>query len=245
MLYNLSQKIRNYHPDKEQLDKINSLKPSNQPDYDETELIVIPFAASNNLIHSSLGTWSIKTLEAITASYQYGGQDLMLDHQWEDSTKTIGIVFDAEMWDITPNDNFLDYLLRKSPNIEWDKKILNEQGYQQVTLFGAVEVSHFINSEFRYGRKTDVSIGGFGKMRYLCPLCSTNGKQVEFTDEECPHYMPTQWNLAYASEKELQAFAPYYIRDGWDFSAELSMVFEGNCVQARVIDERFLQMLSI
>ncbi|MDJ0579091.1 hypothetical protein [Crocosphaera sp.] len=243
----LLESLKRYNPSSEQLEKINKLKPINQPDYALEELIVVPIAASNNLIHGSNGKWSLETLELITASYGQGGQDLLLDHTWGNSHNSMGMIFDAELWHYPTVDNaMMDYLLQKSNN-EYDRKILMREGYYQVTLYAAVEDSHPIHSQLRYQRNSDVSIGGKANLDYYCPLCSTKTEMVKFRDERCPHYMPTQMFLAWYADdvppEEKWRIAPYFIEHGWDSSVELSLVTAGDCKQARVINQQMVEVL--
>lgn len=240
--------LKQYHPSKKQLSKINALKPISQPDYASEELIVIPIAASNNLIHTSNSKWSVPTLELITHSYSQGGQDLLLDHTWGNSHNSMGMIFDAELWYYpNPNNSMVDYLLQKSVN-GYDQEILRREGYYQVTLYGAIELSHPIHSQIRYQRNTDVSIGGMANIEYYCPLCSTQTEMIKFSDEKCPHYMPTRsflWLYADDIPKEEQwRIAPYFIEHGWDNSIELSLVTAGDCRQARIINEEMMAVMS-
>lgn len=233
--------MRNLYPTEEQLQKINQLKPVNQPDYAAEELIVLAYLASNNLIHGSMVAWSIDALRKIAASYQKGGQDLMLDHKVTDSQKVFGMIFDSELYHIpVPSPDLIQYLLHSSPSPQEDRKILLRNGYYYVINYAVVEASNWINSDIRYLRKSDVSIGGhLYQADMLCPICSEElGQKVSFLDKRCPHYMPGGY-----SDVEEDKIAPYAIRDGSPDMSELSMVAQGNCVQAKIVTEQMINLL--
>lgn len=232
--------MRNLNPTEEQLQKINQLKPTNQPDYAAEELIVLNYLATTNLIHGSMVAWSLDGLMQIAESYQQGGQDLMIDHAWQDSRTIYGMIFDADLYHIRkPSNELTEYLLQSSPNQEADSQILADDGFYYVINYAVVEASHWINSEIRYLRKSDVSIGGdLREFDYLCPICSKKMKEkVSFMDKRCPHYMPGD------VEDDRENTAPYAIRDGKPEMFELSMVAQGNCLQAKIFNEKMMDLI--
>lgn len=250
---NVEIKFMNYlysgHPTSEQLEKLNQFKPIGHDPYTSEELIVQPILVSNNLIHHCNGVWSVGSLERMTASYAQGGQDFLLDHDWENTAKSQGFIFDAQLWHYpNPSSKLLNYLLKKSPKPDIDLQIIREQGYHQVICYAAFEASHPMTSEIRFNRKIDVSIGGSEKSIYLCPICSKEqSKPVQFRDESCPHFIPSPLFMSFAAiefdENDRKRIAPYYIRDGFIKSVELSSVVAGGCPQAMVINEHLANLL--
>ena len=221
-------------PNNAELVLINNYRPSGASPYEANELIRFTIMASNNLIHQSLGCWDLQSLETMIASF--GGADLMLDHNWEDGTKTFGFVYDQMVVSVPkPSNEAMSKILKLSPSPENDRKLIEQNGYHQVLLFGVIEKSHPITSEILYRRKSDVSIGGHFRGDYVCPLCNES-----FFSESCNHYPPM-----YAGRVEPQDLAPFYIRSGIFYSVECSLVASGNCIQAKIIDENLSTFVMI
>ncbi len=247
-LSDLQHRLEFRHPDGEELKQINQYRPRGIEPYISEELFVFPIYASDNLLFHSLGTWSPEILETMTATYSES-KDLILDHDSSDGRKIMGFTWDAQLWHfpyLSPTS--IDKLLITSVNARIDRKILAKDGLQQIMLWGAIEASHPISSEIRYRRKADVSTGGLVKnYDYICPICSTPENKVSFQNEVCPHYPPTEWSSTLVEWGELDAstIAPYYIRDGFHFSTEISLVLEGNCPRASLIAENLNNLVLV
>jgi hypothetical protein len=76
-------------------------------------------------------------------------------------------------------------------------------------------------------------------------MCSNfdSGNEIEFVDENCPHYPPTNRIMEMirygdlSPEQELMV-APYMVQDGVDYSVETSSVCIGNLPSARIVNRR-------
>lgn len=236
-LIELKKKLEFRHPTEEELALINQFRPRGAEPYVMQELYTVPILASTNLLHESLAVWTETALETMVATYP--GSDLMLDHAWDEGMKTVGFVYDAELWHIPrPSRDSVERIIADSANPEIDRGIVARDGLYQVICYAAIEASHPIVSDIRMGRKSDVSIGGAFHGNFVCPLCN-----VPFEDRDnCSHYPPIGFFLFIAEPEEL---APYYIRNGQVVSVELSMVYEGNCIQAQILSETLQNIVFI
>lgn len=219
--------LQTRHPTDEEMELINQFKPYGLDPWEPSELMRFALVASNNLIHSSLQVWDKNALETMVASYP--GCALMIDHEWEDQTKTFGMVYDALIYSLPRvSKEGIAKILEKSPNPSEDYRIIQKDGYHQVLLFGFVEATHPIISEISYGRKADVSMGGIFYGESICPICD-----IPYSDPKCPHYPPYMAGLV-----DEEILTPYYRRSGKMDSIECSFVTSGNCKQARLVDSR-------
>lgn len=214
-------------PSPEEMGLINQFAPLGSEPWESSELIRFCLLASNNLIHASLMAWDETAIDSMVASYP--GCPLMLDHEWENGLKTFGMVYDALIYSLPRvSESGLKRILEKSPNPEMDREIINKNGYHQVLIFGFCEKSHPITSDILYGRRANVSVGGFFYGEPVCPTCET-----PYSNEKCPHYPPYM-----AGWVDDSLLTQYYRRVGKFKSIECSFVYAGNCEQARLIDSR-------
>lgn len=213
-------------PDPSELALINTFRPKGIEPYVASELIRFAMVASNNLLHSNLTVFSDQTLEIINRGLP--GCDLMLDHQWEDSQKTCGFIYDSLIYvSKYYNPAQLSKILQKSRLPETDRKFINNGGYKQILAFAVTEKSHPVVSDIIYRRRSDVSIGGHFYGDFICPLCKTS-----LGSDNCEHLPPM-----FSPFVEERFIAPYVIYSG-DFSiAESSLVFAGKCLNARIISD--------
>jgi hypothetical protein len=244
-MIDLKEWVRFDYPTDDQLKLINQKKPANSADYTSEELMVVPIAAANNLVGYGSRKWSISSLENMAAEYKNTAPDFMQDHKHEKSEEIVGTIFYAHLWQIaSPTKSAINYLLKYSPVPDIDKDILKKEGYYQVTCYGFIEASFDIASHIKYSRRKDISIGGLQLPRFLCPLCSTNSKKVSFMDKECPHHMPYGvFQRELISKEDRKMLAPYYIADDFKQVIEASTVVDGDCSQAKIIDQEMFEAL--
>lgn len=215
------------HPNSKEIKLINQFKPYGLDPWEPSELMRFCLIASNNLIHGSGQAWDENALNTMVASYP--GCPLMIDHEWEDQTKTFGMIYDALIYSLPRvSKEGMAKILEKSPNPREDSRIIQKNGYHQVLVFGFVEATHPIISEISYGRKTNISMGGIFYGESICPICD-----VPYSDPKCPHYPPYMAGLV-----DEEYLTTYYRRSGKMDSIECSFVASGNCRQARLVDSR-------
>jgi hypothetical protein len=90
--------LQTRHPTDEEMSLINQFKPYGLDPWESSELMRFALIASNNLIHGSGQVWDKNVLETMVASYP--GCALMLDHEWEDQTKTFGMIYDSFIYSL-------------------------------------------------------------------------------------------------------------------------------------------------
>jgi hypothetical protein len=232
--------LRSGYPSTEQLKLINKYRNIGGVEYTAEELYTFPTLASDNLLHHNNARWSLETLDSMGRTLV--GKDFLFNHDWGDSKNIQGIIFDGaivEISDLSLNTKL--FLTEDSPNVENDLKILTKEGYHALILWVAVEANSPIASDIVYLRQSDLSVGGYANLDYICPECN-----VSFDSDECPHIIPDptyMWLMDIESDDE--RLAPYYIRHG-DFSGmELSMVVSGNCPRARILREIDLESMNL
>lgn len=208
------------HPTPEQLARVNKYRPKGTPPIKETEVISIPFIASDNLVSRSLGAWDIDSLHSMAKLFP--GRALTLDHRWEQVEKTVGFIYDAA---IIQSLDAPAELLTAAGNFDLNRQIVGKNGFTQLILYTAVEISSPVVSGLRFRRLGDVSTGGFTNGDLICPLCETS-----FDHKHCPHYIPDFWSTRMAEWGEIDGdlIAPFFIRTGFIDAVELSLVLCGN-----------------
>jgi hypothetical protein len=216
------------------LQKINQYRPNGCPEYTEGEVSSFDILAANNLLSHSRAKWDIESLKTMTRQYQ--GQPLMLDHQWDNVSTQMAFIYDSLLyhWE-KPSQQIRDYYLSLSPFPDLDSDILDKEGLYQSICKVATETSHPITNELTYGRKLKASIGGYARGPLICPLCETS-----FYDDACPHYIPDA-----NQSMDQDPIAPYFIYSGWYHTVELSLVTDGNCPSAQVLNFKTAKILSL
>lgn len=237
---NLLLDLRAGQPSEQQLKLINQYRNAGTPEYTSSELYQFPTIASDNLLHHNNSQWSKRALESMARSLV--GKDFLLNHEWDDSTQIKGLIFDSVLVSIEDlNLSTKLFLTDSSANQAQDLEILNKQGYEALILWVAVEANSNINSDVVYLRQSDLSVGGYASLDYICPLCN-----VSFNDDKCPHIIPDpNYMNYYGIDPNDPDLAPYYIRDSYFSGVELSMVVEGNCPRARILREIDLEKLNL
>ena len=232
--------LRAGQPSDKQLAIINQYRNAGSPEYTSAELYQFPTLASDNLLHHNNSQWGKKALESMARTLV--GKDFLLNHEWEDSKQIQGIVFDSAI--VSISDLSLStklFLTESSSNQIQDLEILSKEGYEALILWVAVEANTGIASDIVYLRQSDLSVGGYASLDYICPLCN-----ISFNSDECPHIIPDPVYMYMMDiEKDDEDLAPYYIRDGEFQGVELSMVVSGNCPRAKILREIDLEKLSL
>lgn len=237
---NLLLDLRAGQPSEQQLKLINQYRNAGTPEYTSSELYQFPTIASDNLLHHNNSQWSKRALESMARSLV--GKDFLLNHEWGDSNQIKGLVYDSAL--VSIEDLSLStklFLTDSSANPNQDLEILTKEGYEAVILWVAIEANSAINSDVVYLRQSDLSVGGYASLDYICPLCN-----VSFNNDECPHWIPDpmyMWIMGI--DHNDPDLAPYYIRDGEFNGVELSLVVSGNCPRARILREIDLEKLNL
>jgi hypothetical protein len=237
-------------PTDAQLEKINLYIPANATPLTATDVITVPIIASNNLVQWTNDCWHPRSLEAMAKDMP--GRAFIINHgdnkggMWGttwDSVKTHrGRIYDARhmVYDTAP-----DELLDCANNGKVNRQIVSTFGYHVLEVDVFIDRDSDIAEQIRYGTHLDVSTGTVGAVKYFCPICSNfdSGNEIEFTDEDCPHYPPTNRVMEMtrygdlSPEQELLV-APYMVQDGVDYSVEISSVCIGNLPSARIVSRR-------
>ncbi|NBU23827.1 MAG: hypothetical protein EBS38_08005, partial [Actinobacteria bacterium] len=170
------------------------------------------------------GKWAVPDLYKL--SDLLVGLPLTLDHDWDEVGKVVGRCFDSR---VLQAKDVSSEILDKAGNYDWNKKIIKKEGHYQAIVDVFVERESAAEKGLRYGRLNEVSVGGFRITDFVCPLC-----EVSFTDDKCPHLMPSPW-LEYADPETRKLAAPYYVRSGVYDLMELSFVTTPNCCNAGTV----------
>lgn len=227
--------VRN--PNEEELAMMNACKPRGMPDYTAAEVVHVPILGSTNLLFKSpLQAWTPDVMRSMAATYK--GKDLILNHELYSVEKSIGFVYDSELFHVQNlTQAGLDLISETSTDIEIDRSILQKFGLYQVVCYGCVSADHPAMDAIRFRRLADVSTGGwFTNEQLICPLCNT-----EFQAEDiCDHYPPSWYAdlLVEWGELKREQIAPFMFVNGFHESLELSFVGEGNCPQAEIFSEK-------
>lgn len=237
-------------PTDAQLEKINLYIPANATPLTAEDVITVPIMASNNLLQWTNECWHPNSLEAMAQTMP--GRVFMINHgdnkggMWGttwDSVKTHrGRIYDARhmVYDTAP-----DELINVAGNGETNRQIIAMFGYHTLEIDVFIDRDCEIAEQIGYGTHLDVSTGTVGMVKYLCPICSNfdSGNEIEFADDDCPHYPPTNRLMRMIQAGELSPeqeimVAPFIVQDGVSYSVETSSVCTGNLPSARIISRR-------
>lgn len=203
-------------PTASQLEKINALRPAGSNPIDQSEVVVIRLIAADNLIDRSRGRFDVGSLRTITKLLP--GLPALKNHDWELTDSSYGRIFDAKLERIeSPPKELLD----RSGNLALNQEIASEEGVYQVHYWTSVPAFSSTVEDFRLGKLSEVSIGGFRFQDIICPTCSKeSGKRTSFADSDaCPHFIPdamvhTAYGKVFYGEEFVAHFAPYFTRFG-------------------------------
>lgn len=203
--------------------------------WEPDEWFVVPFRASDNLVSRSYKVWHDNVLEQMPK--QLIGKNLILNHDWEDVSSSIGIIFDGFMSYDEPEQEIVSGNDREQSN----SKIIQEKGYKCIYLLAAVHASKPQEiMDIKTGRINKCSTGSIlSNVNVICPHCTEEyGREIGFfdTDENgnyiCPHSLP---GGQYYKPEEEELVADYAIWDGSFEGVELSLVVCGNLPGASII----------
>jgi hypothetical protein len=226
------------YPTDVQLEIINRYAPSGMS-YVQDEVLTVAILGANNLLKYNLGAWDISSLETMSKSFI--GKPFTIDHDWCSVKPVNGLIYDARVIKSnTAPQVFMDMI-----SSELNQMIIDLEGFCQVIFYAFVPSQSKSASDIKYRLKNDVSIGGFAKAEFYCPLCSSEyGEMVSFEDERCPHWMPCgemddddddSVNYLLSGNTDNKKYAPFFIQGGFTDAIELSAVLDGNCPSARII----------
>lgn len=207
-------------PSKSELKKIKQFIPAGGRERDESNTVVVPFLAADNLMNRSLEKWDLASLKTMASIF--AGSPTQLNHDWSDVGTIWGKVFDAQY---VHQADAPSEALNFAGNGKVNRRIVKEEG------FGMTIAKTFANPDSPVVRAISdgfighVSTGGFYFSDYICPNC-----KASFMDDSCPHYPPSRW---YGPENE--GIADYAIRSGLTDIGELSVVVIPNLPNASVI----------
>lgn len=208
----------------EQLDKINKFcgEAVGLGRISAREITTLSFVAADNLLNRGLGKWGVAELKQLAKLAP--GNQLTLNHDWENVEKSQGLIYDARVIKADNDDPAID----AAGNSKVNREIVANEGHYQMVIDVAFEKYSGILDRIRFGKVGKVSCGGFAYRDTWCPLCNTS-----FNDEKCPHGMPMPWFGLTAETNEF--IAPYYIRkDVYDLG-EVSLVLIPNLPNAGIV----------
>lgn len=207
-----------------QILKLNQFVPNGFPKPNPEELTVIDFVVADNLVNRGRGKWREKDLIILSKMLDTMGVPHTVDHDWEDISKTQGLVIEGKTF---KNETAPDNLVSAAGNKKLNSEIVKKEGFVQVIASVAFPIGSPIVQRLSLGIGRAVSLGGFAFEDYVCPICETS-----FTYKNCPHYIPGGWD-AWGEDPSL--IAPYYIRDGLYDLGELSSVLIANLPGAAAV----------
>ena len=210
------------HPTDAQLVKINRFVPSGMPPIQSHEVCIVSFIAADNLVNRGLGKWGLDELGLLTRLML--GLPLTLDHDWDEVSKVQSFIFDSRLIKRNPDES----VLNKAGNFDANRQIVGNEGFHQLEVDCAIEIATPAVNALRFGRLSNVSVGGFVIEDIHCPVCKSS-----YADEKCPHYAPDSANGL--TNKRNPLVTQYYVRKGLKDAVELSIVLAGNLPGASVI----------
>ena len=222
-------------PNEAQLALMNRYKPKGLADYQAEELVTIPWLASHTLMQHGGGVWSPEAL--MEMAYGSPGCPVLLDHDWDDTSASVGFIFNAHVLALDTKS------IESSPELE---EIMWASAGQYVTnnldvikrnggaYLMILETAHEANSSFvsdvRFNRVRSCSTGCLlaSEESYVCPICTDQqGEYIPFSDESCEHLINSPY-LAWfvdVDDPEIQErISPYVIKHGISDMIEVSAV---------------------
>ena len=210
-------------PNDQQLTQINSYLPNGATPLTTKSVITVPFIAADNLLTRSLDRWSIESLQAMANLLP--GLPCTLDHDWDDTAKEWGRIYNAEM---VLSRSAPDAILNRAGNLDQNRQIVGSEGLAQVVFEVFAPTDSPVVKALSQGHSGSISTGGFRFQDYECPVCDCS-----FDDPECPHIPPyPMWGI-FPDEEE--GVAPYATRTGLFDMGEASVVTIPNLPNAGVI----------
>jgi hypothetical protein len=208
------------------------------PDIENIQSIDI--IACDNLITCDQRQWHVDIL-AQAASNTVGliGKPFTLDHDWDDVEEVQGLIYDAQLLDLTE----APPRMVQTPYASLNKKIIKNEGYHPVLVKVALYRYGGIVMQQALGALKFVSFGANSVEADL--ICPHDG--LSFSDPECRYVPPSRWWTP--SQDELTArnlkIADYAIRTGSLWFTELSQVLVPNLPGAQVIDRSIAKYYNL
>lgn len=207
---------------------------------------VMTAMASNNLINRSIRKWHPNVLRQMEAYYP--GRPLILNHDWDDCSEAVGLIYDAKLINSTTAP---EEALNRPSMVEnqINQGIVNREGYSCLYVMCAIDSSltNLVDG-IQSRRLNDVSTGGLlNSVRLICPDCTAEmGREVTFTETDkfgeytCKHLIP--WRLSDIGcgddmdddEEDEYPYASYLELDGIKDMVELSLCQCGNLPMAKI-----------
>ncbi len=214
-------------PTEEELRSINAFVPPEFEPLTANEVRVTPtLAATNNLVARSGAKWSVGSLQ--TLAQILVGKPALFDHNGYDVRRSSwGRIFEAKHVSYDPA-NVLRRTLDVAGNLEYNLKIVQEEGLHQVLYRAFLPARSSVLSQMRFAQLAEVSIGYFRYREIICPECGIPARH-----EDCPHYIPFRWGGYQPLPRRDEM--PYYIREGLFDIAESSLVATPDVPGAGVI----------
>ena len=201
--------------------------------------VVVPFAASNNLVDLGYRRWHQNVLQQMAQGFK--GRPHILDHDWYDSEYAVSFIFDVKL----VNDSETDPEVVEMGGFgDFNREIIDAEGYTWIYMCAAIAKSHDAAQAIMTRRYNDCSTGSIlNNPRMICPNCSKeHGRDVDFYEKDknneyvCPHLIPSRFMFwLYGDDSNVQ-FADYAILDADHHEAvELSSCTRGALPAASVI----------
>lgn len=193
------------------------------------ELEKVRFIAADNTIGRSLMTWSRKALESIAT--RLVGMPFTVDHDWYNVTRSIGIIFAAEVVEAAsiPKSMIDNYAFSDN------KSIIAKNGWTPVVMSVAIPKSNSeVIEQLATGSASKVSIGGFKVTEIWCPLCNCSFHNRGI----CSHVPPSPW---YSNGENT---APYTIRQDTVDMGECSLVLIPNSPSATIVTASLAKLID-
>jgi hypothetical protein len=188
-----------------------------------SEIEVVPFIATDNLVARSRTKWALPALDTIARLLV--GKPFELNHDWDDVGAIVGVVFDAKVLHLSSVP--APYLLQKKSS-----DVFQSEGYHPVIAEVAFPRTSTLLSGLQLGAVPNVSIGYFTTTDLICPWCETSFNNYD----DCPHIPPSPW------WRDCSTTAPYAIRADTTDMGELSSVVIPDVIGAQMIKTEYASL---
>ncbi len=209
-------------PTERQLELINQYVPAGMPRLRESDVIVVPFVAANNLVTRNMGAWTESELYQLTD--MLAGKPLMMDHE-DEVEYVIGRLIEGTVQrSMSAPADVLDMAGWGEEN----RTIVQRDGFCQAIMYGYIQSNTPWVDALRYGRLSEVSVGRFIYEYHGCPIC-----KIPLDSPDCPHDFMMPWeDYEDMSEGE---YVTYFERKNLIDVMEMSLVSLPACPNAGVV----------
>lgn len=209
-------------PTDTQLTLINQFIPSGMSPMTASDVVTVPFVAADNLVNRSLDCWDVASLRMMAQLLP--GLPMTLDHDWEDTSKEWGRIYNAEF---VRSQTAPEGVIDRAGNGNRNRQIIAKNGFNQVIIEVFAPSDSPVIKALKQGHAGGVSTGGFQFKDYFCPSCDKS-----FHDKSCPHVPPMPWMEADDDDPDI---APYAVRVGLFDIGEASIVTIPNLPNAGIL----------